>query len=290
MDLNSQKIAIVIEHPNDILLAQQLLRGINHDLSVYNAQDSHDQLLVKNLQTDIVIVFHRAIRNSSNSTVSDPCLPDSKPKRLIILSDCHREDAVVRTLNAGAHHYFDINEKSFVLKVRVEAALRTHQHAAMNILDVAPFKFNVERRKVTCNGKAIHLSPREFSLAYFLFSNHDRIVFDSELMVSIWTLPSSMDSRRIDTAICRIRKKMNLYEGSAEWSLQRLRQIGYQLVNHASYRVPLQNQPKPLQNQPKPLQNQPQPALKKQPAAEEEQSVVSISQTTSSKPTYAIAG
>lgn len=149
MDVNSQKIAIVVEHPNDIQLAQHLLRGINHDLSVYHAQDSHDRLLVKNLQSDIVIVFHRAISLGNGGTLSEPCLPDSKPKRLIILSDCHREEAVVRTINAGAHHYFDINEKNFVLKVRVEAALRTHQHAAMNILEVAPFRFNVERRKVT---------------------------------------------------------------------------------------------------------------------------------------------
>lgn len=283
MDVNSQKIAIVVARPNDIQLAQHLLRGINHDLSVYHAQDSHDRLLVKNLQSDIVIVFHRAISLGNGGTLSEPCLPDSKPKRLIILSDCHREEAVVQTINAGAHHYFDINEKNFVLKVRVEAALRTHQHAAMNILEVAPFRFNVERRKVTCNGKAIHLSPREFSLAYFLFSNHDRIVFDSELMVSIWTLPSSMDSRRIDTAICRIRKKMNLYEDSAEWSLQRLRQIGYQLVNHATSRVSMQNQPQPRQNQ---LHT----PLQKQPACAEEQSLVSMTQTTSGKPSYAIAG
>jgi len=174
----------------------------------------------------MLIVCHRY----SHQTPSPRLPTGDTPSRLIVLSDCHSEQTIVDTLENGAHHYFDLAESDRLLSARLAAVMRNHQYNSIDVLEVFPFKFFVERRKVTHGGKPIHLSPREFALAYFLFANNSRVVVDSELMVSIWTLPSSMDSRRIDTAICRIRKKMNLYENASGWNLQRLRQVGYQLL------------------------------------------------------------
>jgi len=279
MVVNSQQIALVTEHPDDIRLARHLLRSIKHELTVFDISNPTHRAQVERIQNDVVIVFHRALRNGRDD-MPTVCLPKTGPKRLIVLSNCQREDTITGALDAGAHHFFDINEKSYILKVRIESALRAHQFHAMSTLEVAPFKFNVERRKVTTNGKSVHLSPREFSLAYFLFSNYDRIVYDSELMVSIWTLPSSMDSRRIDTAICRIRKKMNLYEDSTDWSLQRLRQVGYQLINHAPC-----NNKENTKNQEAALQ-----LAQQHHAATNDHRSIALAQPLSTKPTYAIAG
>ena len=51
----------------------------------------------------------------------------------------------------------------------------------------------------------------------------------SELLTSIWSLPASMDTRRIDTAACRVRKKLRL-NASDGWELNRIRRVGYRLI------------------------------------------------------------
>jgi len=215
----------------DFQFVQLLLNDISHSISIRFSSDSPNNTYTT---SDVVIVCHRY---SEQSPV--PELPIAgAPSRLIVLSDCNTEQTIVDTLENGAHHYFDISESAPILTARLAAAMRSHQYNSIDVLEVFPFKFFVERRKVTHNGKLIHLSPREFALAYFLFSNNSRVVFDSELMVSIWTLPSSMDSRRIDTAICRIRKKMNLYQNASGWNLQRLRQVGYQLLHENTQASP----------------------------------------------------
>lgn len=226
MDASIQEVAVRSSTKEDFQLVKLLLHDVNRNLQIYDGDEDRCS------HCDVVIVCHRT---SEKNPV--PYLPKgplhrfpNSPSRLIVLSDCNTEQTIVDTLENGAHYYFDITEPSRILTARLAAAMRNHQYNSIDVLEVYPFKFYVERRKVTCNDKPIHLSPREFALAYFLFSNNSRVVFDSELMVSIWTLPSSMDSRRIDTAICRIRKKMNLYANASGWNLQRLRQVGYQLL------------------------------------------------------------
>jgi len=229
MDSSIRNVTVRFDATEDFQRVKNLLLDINQSLHIVAHNDRSDDVAESN---DVTIVCHRiSEQNPVPHLPSDEC-----PSRLIVLSDSKLEQTIVDTLDNGAHHYFDITEPNRILSARLAAATRNHQYNSIDVLEVFPFKFYVERRKVTHHDKPIHLSPREFALAYFLFSNNSRVVFDSELMVSIWTLPSSMDSRRIDTAICRIRKKMNLYENASGWNLQRLRQVGYQLLyEHASH-------------------------------------------------------
>lgn len=150
--------------------------------------------------------------------------------RLIAVSDRVDEDTVVSLLLEGAHHCFDLYESPRILKERLEAALRRHSRHAKRQLTQGDIRFDLEKRRVTRAGRLVDLSPKEFELAYYLFSNRGRVVENSELMTSIWSLPSSMDTRRIDTAACRVRKKLQLAESSG-WQLKRLRCVGYRLVN-----------------------------------------------------------
>ena len=171
-----------------------------------------------------IIVCHRCTHDPF------PQLPKCYGNQpLVVVSDCSLENTVVNTLEAGAHHFSDIDEPSNVISARIKAALRHHCEKIRTTLDVAPFKFNLERRTVVFKNKIINLSPKEYELAYYLFSNHHRIVSSTELMTSVWSLPSNMDPRRIDTAACRIRKKMQLNADATGWSLKRLRQVGYEL-------------------------------------------------------------
>ena len=150
--------------------------------------------------------------------------------RLVVLSDCPKEETIVETLRAGAHHYIDLRESERVLIARTGAALRCHLQRESRTLDIKPYTFNLDNRTVSYENRLLDLSPREFELAYYLFSNRNRTVTDAELMRSVWTLPPSIDTRRIDTSICRIKKKMNLNGVVSKWKIARSRREGYRVT------------------------------------------------------------
>lgn len=175
---------------------------------------------------DGVIVCHR-----SSSQAAIPDLPyQCTALRTVVLSDCVDEQVIVGALNFGAHHYINLFQSEFVLAARLDAALRFHPNIERYVLEVNPYVFRACSRSVYHGKQRVDLSPREFQLAYYLFTNRDRVILDSELLSRVWTLPSSIDTRRIDTAICRIRNKLGLQLESSQWTLVRLRGKGFRLL------------------------------------------------------------
>ncbi len=215
------KTAVFVDDINDQSLLHRLLPNRTGLLFFrFNFLDAIE------FNCNAIIVIHRAAKQSGF-----PRLPTKyNTSRLVVLSDCYQENTIVETLNAGAHHYIALQESEQVIKARMNAALRFHLKHERQILNIGPYSFNQDNRTAYFENRLINLSPREFELAYYLFSNRDRIVTDSELMTSVWTLPSSVDTRRIDTSICRIRKKMNLNTPFSPWNILRLRREGYQVT------------------------------------------------------------
>ncbi len=176
-------------------------------------------------QSAAIVLCHRKFENYKLGPL-DQLLPG---QRIIVLSDCEAEHTVVTLLNSGAHDFFNLRENESLLQARLQAALRFNEAATSKSFVVGDIDFDATKRQITRRGKIIDLSPKEYELAYYLFSNRDRVVCNSELMTSIWSLPASNDTRRIDTAACRLRKKLLLNTENG-WQLKRLRNIGYRLI------------------------------------------------------------
>jgi DNA-binding response OmpR family regulator len=171
------------------------------------------------------VVCHRK-STARQVTALPQCLPG---KKIIVLSDCESEQTVVSLLNSGAHYFFNLSESNTLLQVRLEAALRQSRKSTNKSFTVGDIYFDAEKRMVTRRGNVVDLSPKEFDFAYYLFFNRERMVCNSEILTSIWTLPASMDTRRIDTAACRLRKKLEL-NSENDWLLKRIRTTGYRLI------------------------------------------------------------
>lgn len=148
--------------------------------------------------------------------------------RVIVFTDCDEESVIVDALDAGARQVFRADESDRVMVARLAAALRQPVSRRLETLSIAPFAFDLARRQVRLWGADLDLSPREFDLAYYLFEHRGRVVTNAELLTSVWSLPQTIDSRRIDTAVCRVRRKMHLGSDSG-WVLRRFRREGYGL-------------------------------------------------------------
>lgn len=220
---NTDNVAVIANEGSDKQLMSQLLKKAGYKAGLFDSSDSFDT--TTNEHSAMIVCHRRSL------AMPNPGLPRcGGGQRVVVFSDCKAEQTIVQALEDGAHHFFDIAESQDILQVRLEAALRQHALQAKRILDVSPFKFNLERRSVFKDGKLINLSPKEYEFAYYLFANRHRVVVNAELMTSVWSLPSTMDARRIDTAACRVRKKMQLGDASTDWCLRRIRRVGYELL------------------------------------------------------------
>ena len=148
--------------------------------------------------------------------------------RVLAFTDARDEATIVGALEAGARQVFRADESERVMLARLVAALRQPASLRRAPLEIDPFTFDLARRLVHLGDEALDLSPKEFDLAYYLFGHRGRVVTNAELLTSVWSLPQGIDSRRIDTAVCRVRRKMRLGADSG-WVLRRFRREGYGL-------------------------------------------------------------
>ena len=172
-----------------------------------------------------VVVWHRA---GGRALVDLVRVSAAHGARVLAFTAAEDEATLVAALEAGARHVFRTDESERVTLARIEAALRRPVSHRLPVLRIAPFAFDLARRIVHLDDEALDLSPKEFDLAYYLFDHRGRVVTNAELLTSVWSLPQDIDSRRIDTAVCRVRRKMRLGSDSG-WVLRRFRREGYGL-------------------------------------------------------------
>lgn len=80
--------------------------------------------------------------------------------------------------------------------------------ASRGVLNIGNTAVDIGSYDVSCGGERIVLSPKEVEIVYLL-AGHPRQVFTREqLLDSIWGYDYDGDTRVVDTAIKRIRKKM----------------------------------------------------------------------------------
>jgi len=242
MESHRQQIALLHADRSDLSLVSQLLSDEPFDVVAHNdantLQDQQFNAQVNEVHSPpmwaVVVCAHdaqdRLTTHSSPELVTEELSRlTGRYKRLVVLADSMDEANVVTYLKAGAHHVFPLQESPRLIQARLLAGLREHKETSRHELNVGPYHFDLVRRTVNLSGEPVGLSPREFEFALYLFVNRERVVPVSELLNSVWSLPETEDSRRIDTAACRLRKKMQLND-AGDWQLRRIRREGYELM------------------------------------------------------------
>jgi DNA-binding response OmpR family regulator len=110
-------------------------------------------------------------------------------------------------LNLGADDYivkpFDLEE----FLARVRAVLRRTRPSVVQVTLGQTF---VDFRKLLAveGRRVVRLTHREFELLSYLADRHDRVVHRNELLREVWGYPDTPNTRSVDQAIARLRKKL----------------------------------------------------------------------------------
>jgi two-component system KDP operon response regulator KdpE len=111
------------------------------------------------------------------------------PMPIIVLSARAREQAKIDALDAGADDYvtkpFGIGELIARIRVALRHAARTGA-AATTALRFGKVEVDLERRKVTRDGREVHLTPIEYRLLACLAQHLGMVVTHRVLLREVW--------------------------------------------------------------------------------------------------------
>ncbi len=129
---------------------------------------------------------------------------------VVVVSARDREHEKIAALDAGADDYV---EKPFgvgELLARIRTALRhgRTQEGVPEVYAADGVVIDLARRRVTVDGTALVLSPREYELLALLARNAGRVLTHRQVLVAVWGAAHSNDVQYLRVYIGRVRQKL----------------------------------------------------------------------------------
>ena len=157
----------------------------------------------------------RAIRASSSTPV-------------LVLSVRDHERSKVEALDAGADDYvtkpFGIQE----LLARVRAHLRRAPERTTALIEAGDFHVDVTDHTITVQGKAVHMTPKEFDLLLHLARNAGKVMTHRALLTAVWGAQSVHQPEYLRVFVGQVRKKLEAETGKRY--IQTEPWVGYRFI------------------------------------------------------------
>ncbi len=148
---------------------------------------------------------------------------------IIILTARGEETDRVVGLEVGADDYIVKPFSPKEVVARVHALFRRLErpaHDAIPVITRGPLAVDRERHTVTWDGRAVHLTAKEFDLLVALLDAHGRVLSRQHLLEEIWGYSYTEGTRTVDVHIRRLREKL---PGVAP-SIVTVKLVGYRLA------------------------------------------------------------
>lgn len=128
---------------------------------------------------------------------------------VLLLTARDRVDDRVHGLDLGADDYL-VKPFAFPeLLARLRALLRRPPLQTGNLLSMDDLTMDIAQRQVRRAGKAIELSPREFSLLELLLRHPNQVLSRTQILEHVWNFDYYSDTNVVDVYIGYLRRKLD---------------------------------------------------------------------------------
>lgn len=202
---------------------------LGHNVLV--AETGADALHLLSTESMDVAVIDRMLPEIDGVTVVRRIRAAGIQTRVILLTALGRIEDRVEGLEAGADDYLVKPFAFSELAARVNALARRRslqQHETR--LERDGIELDLLKRKVSRDGIAIPLQPREFRVLEELMREDGKIVTRTMLLERIWSYHFDPQTNIVETHISRIRAKLN--EGDKPDAIETVRGVGYRMAGN----------------------------------------------------------
>ncbi|MCB2102243.1 MAG: response regulator transcription factor [Rhodobacterales bacterium] len=220
---------ILIVEDND-RVAQFVCKGLRQaGHAVDHAANGRDGLFLASSEPYDVIVLDRMLPGGIDGlSIVDALRRTGNQTPILILSAMGEVEDRIRGLRAGGDDYLAKPFAFGELEARVTALARRNTGPANEtVLAVADLRMDLLARKVTRDGQAIALQPREYTLLEYLMRHAGQVVTRTMLLENVWDYHFDPQTNVIDVQISKLRQKIDAPFGRP--LLHTLRGVGYRL-------------------------------------------------------------
>ena len=146
---------------------------------------------------------------------------------ILIVTAMDDASATIEGLSEGADDYigkpFDLD----VLEARAKALLRRNERRPTAELITGDLRLNPWNRSVSCNGRTLPLTAREFRILEALMRAPDAVISREDLLEQAWGEREEPMSNTVDVLIGRLRKK--IVAAGSTTKIETVRGMGYRV-------------------------------------------------------------
>jgi two-component system, OmpR family, response regulator RegX3 len=134
------------------------------------------------------------------------------PVPILIQSVSDDEASILRAFDMGADDYVVKPLRVAQVLARISALLRRSNGLLNDQLQCGPYSVDLAQKIVRFKNAPIDLTTKEFDLAIYLFQHAGELLSRSALLLAVWGIQSTLETRRVDAHISRLRKKLMISE------------------------------------------------------------------------------
>jgi len=131
---------------------------------------------------------------------------------VVVLSSSRSPHRVALALDAGADDYISYQVDAMELVARLQAVMRRCKPRGGKHINLGGYTLNLDASTLQDRGTQVSLTPREFMMAWLLFSAPGQYLSRETISVAIWGVDADITNRTIEQHIYKLRKRLGLSE------------------------------------------------------------------------------
>ncbi|MER6829897.1 response regulator transcription factor [Streptosporangium sp. NPDC000563] len=222
------KVLVVDDEPNIRELLSEALEL--NGFAVRTVADGREALEAVARERPDIVVLDVMMPGLDGFTVARRLHEAGDSPMLLFLT---AKDAVsdrIAGLTAGGDDYvtkpFSLEEVLLRLRAIMRRARPAQEQVDDGVLRYADLELDEQAHTVRRAGRAIHLSPTEFSLLRYLMINAERVVSKAQILDRVWDHAFDGESRIVESYISYLRRKI---DADGPPLIHTLRGVGYRL-------------------------------------------------------------
>lgn len=221
---------LVVE--DEALIADFVQRGLRAEGFSVACTPDGEQGMQRALDDDVeLVILDLMLPGRDGLSVLDAIRRARPMLPVIILSARAEVPDRVAGLDAGATDYL-VKPFSFdELVARVRAHLRRADPVEAANVEAAGIRADLLTRRVTCDGRALALSPREFELLVYFLRHAGRVLSRPQILAAVWRYQFDPGTNVVDVYVRHLRRKLAGCGRSD--CIETVRLVGYRFNGHA---------------------------------------------------------